>query len=138
MTEAEKNSKTIRISCWIFIGIGLAEIFDLIFSTGNFYFVIPGLITVFSAYYTLHISKSKRNYFVSIWAFAKYNPISLMIIAMLMQSSFGSVMSDNIGKPMMPIIFIAFLILSPISLVFGILLMIKISIHNKYLKINPG
>ena len=94
----------------------------------NFYLMIVGIITIFTAYIALKKNKLKWNYFVGIWALVKYNPIGLALISFIL--------SDFIGNSSGSII-IAFIIIGLVfivavsSFILGIIIIVKAA---KYFK----
>lgn len=132
MEQHQKNSIVINKLCWFFIITGLVEIFLFIFISTNFLAIIPGLITIIPAYMTLNKVTIKRNYFVGIWALIKYNPVSFALLAFILGDFYGNSYNYNFG--FITIIVLSYLVFGGLSLVFGIMLIIKISKHNRTIK----
>ncbi len=128
MNELNQKMKTLNRLDLFFIITGLIEVFCFVFLTHNFYLMIVGIITIFTAYIALKKNKLKWNYFVGIWALVKYNPIGLALISFIL--------SDFIGNSSGSII-IAFIIIGLVfivaisSFVLGIIIIVK---TVKYIK----
>lgn len=75
--------KTLKQIAWFFLIQGLLEILVFIFLTQKIISIIPGTITVFGAFYMLNLNKPTWAYFSAIWAFIKYNPISIAMFIFL-------------------------------------------------------
>ncbi len=135
MEEQEINSKSIGRICLFFIAMGLIEVFYFVFVTQKLFAIIPGLITIVPAYLTLQKNEVRRRNFAGIWPLIKFNPIGFAMIAFIMGdflNAYGS--GINIFYSFM----IVFIPLGILSIIFGILLIIKISRHNKFIKLfNP-
>ncbi|MCK5028137.1 MAG: hypothetical protein KAR57_00790 [Bacteroidales bacterium] len=135
INEQEKNSKSIRKLCWFFIVTGIIEVFYFVFITHNILAIMPGLITIFPAYFTLNKNTIRRRYFVGIWPLIKFNPVGVAIIAFLLGDFFANA-PYNYSSVIFPTLFIIFLPIGLLSLILGIILIVKISRHNKYLNLN--
>lgn len=133
MEEFESNLKVINRLCWFFISAGLIEIFLLIFILHNFFGIIPGLITIFPAYSALNKIDKKMNYFVGIWPLIKYNPITLSLVSFILTDFSGGRYSVNLN--LLSIFVMLFFILGVLSIVFGIILIIKIAKHNRIIRL---
>jgi hypothetical protein len=131
--EQERNSKAIRKLCWFFIAMGLIEIFYFVFVTYNFLGIIPGIITIVPAYLTLQKNTVKRRNFVGIWPLIKFNPIGFAMIAFIMGDFLGPLAS---GSGIFFLFMIIFIPLGILSIIFGILLIKKITKHNRFLNLN--
>ena len=141
MSDTQKfeiNSRIIRNICQYFKVVGIVEIFLFILilrASEVGYLVIlilgliPGLITVLSADITLKKNKRRRGYFGSIWNMLKYNPFTYSMLLFIL----GDFLSSNISIASNLGVFMA--ILGIISFVCSIILAVKISKHNKILKI---
>jgi hypothetical protein len=132
MEELESNSKAIDKLCWFFIIAGLIEIFVLIFIFHSFFAIIPGLITIFSANSALNKTDKKRGYFVGIWPLIKYNPISLALVSFIMTDFLSGSLNSN--STFLSIIIFLFLTVAVLSVVFGVIIIVKISKYNKLIK----
>lgn len=131
MEQFERNSRTIRKICLFFILVGLVEIFLFVFLSKNFLSVIPGLITITPAFFTLNKDLMKRRYFVGIWSLIKYNPFSVALVAFILGDLYGGALNYNYLVVL--ILMITFFLIGISSIVFSIILIIKISKHNKYI-----
>ncbi|MBI5541500.1 MAG: hypothetical protein HY951_15665 [Bacteroidia bacterium] len=131
MEQFEKNSRTIRKICLFFIMVGLIEIFLFVFLSKNFLSVIPGLITIIPAFFTLNKDLMKRRYFVGIWSLIKYNPVSIALVAFVLGDLFGGAINYNYSVVL--ILMIIFFLIGASSIVLGIIIIFKISKHNKYI-----
>ena len=122
--------KTLNRLNLFFVISGLVEIFSLVLLTQQFYIMIVGGITAFTAYVALKDHKLKWNYFVGIWALIKYNPFGLVLIFFLL----SGFLRDSVGSTM-PIVIISIavlvLLIAIFSFVLGIILIVKTS---KYIK----
>lgn len=135
MNEQEKNSKSIRKLCWFFIVTGIIEVFYLVLITHNILAIIPGLISIFPAYFTLNKNSIKRRNFVGIWPLIKFNPIGIAMIAFIL-GDFLNTAPYNYSSVIFPSLFIIFIPLGILSFIFGIIIIVKISRHNRFLKLN--
>jgi len=134
MNPIKNTERSIIKLCWLFIILGMLEIFVFIFLSHSFFFIIPGLVTVIAAYLSMNKMGKKRRYFVGIWALIKYNPIGLAIIAFIMGDFFATsnIPENNYLYPAISLI----IILGLMSFVTGIVIIVKISKHNKMIKLN--
>lgn len=130
MGENERRLKTIVRLDLIFLLIGLAEVFLLVFLTHKLYFMVPGLVTVLAAHRAMKPGKVRWNYFLGIWSMIKYNPVTLGMVFFLLSdmfSPFGGYGAVNLSYGVMVFIAVLTLAIFVFSFVAGIVIMVKTS-----------
>lgn len=139
----EKNLKTLKKLDWFFIAAGLFELFAVVFISTSFWGMILGLITLIPAYIALNEKNINWNYFVSIWAMIKYNPITLLaLVAFIAGDFFRANKKASSGEETMGwdtivamAIAVCFFLIMVASFVLGVILLVKTIKHFKLKRI---
>ncbi|PKQ67485.1 hypothetical protein BZG01_07020 [Labilibaculum manganireducens] len=138
MISPEDIVKSLKRINWFFIGLGMLEIFLLVFLTQNFLFMLYGLITLVPAYIALSPKHIKWNYFVGIWTLIQFNPLTGLAMIGFILGDFFKPGADRAGDlfdtifAIVCILIFAAIVIS--SFILGILLISKTSKYNKLIK----
>lgn len=138
MAAAENTLKSLKRINWFFIGLGMLEIFLLVFLTQNFLFLLYGLITLMPAYIALNPKHIKWNYFVGIWTLIQFNPLTGLAMIGFILGDFFKPGADRAGDlfdtilAIVCILIFAAIVIS--SFILGILIIRKTSKYNKQIK----
>jgi hypothetical protein len=131
MKESAKSFKSVKRFTLVFVFIGVIEMIGLPILTNNITTIIIGLLTLIPAYLALNEKRVKLNYFVSIWAILRYNPITAGALTFLIIDATSGVHLDSSTHFRLNAIIYSYNGLAIPALIFGILLIIKTS---KYIK----
>lgn len=88
METFQKNLKTINNIGWFYIIAGCIEILFFLFLSNSLFALIPGLITIFSAYFMQSNNDKRWGYFVGSWALFKYSPFGFALVAFVLGDFF--------------------------------------------------
>jgi len=139
----EENLKIIKKLDLFFIGAGIFELFVMVFISHSLWLMLFGLITIIPAYIALYEKKMNWNYFVSIWAIVKYNPIIIIASVAFILGDFFRANGDKVSSShetswitiILVIIILCFFLVMVASLAFGIVLLVKTIKHKKLMRI---
>ena len=139
----EQNLKIIKRLDWFFIGAGIFELFVMVFISHTLWMIIFGLITIIPAYIAINEKNMNWNYFVSIWAMIKYNPIVLFGLVAFFLGDFFRANGAKVSSShemgwstiISMIIILCFFLVMFASLALGILLLVKTIKHKKLMRI---
>jgi hypothetical protein len=139
----EQNLKIIKKLDLFFIGAGIFELFVIVFISHSIWMIIFGLITIIPAYIALNEKNMNWNYFVSIWAMVKYNPIILIALVAFILGDFYRVNGNKVSNAhemslstiILMIVILCFFLVMFASLALGIVLLVKTIKHKKLMQI---
>jgi hypothetical protein len=129
MNPSPKEVKNLARLSWIFIALGLLEIFVFIVLFGHILLIIPGLITMGTAYFIQPLPKNKWGIYCGAWALVKYNPISLSMLFFITIDIFHLKNPTNLAV----IALFCFFAIAVISAVFGVITIIQtVKMNRKF------
>lgn len=129
INEIDKNKFSLIKYSWLYIIIGLIEVTVSFSFTFNVLTIIPGLITIISAYLMRNPKRIKWGYYVGIWALLKHNLLGLALIGSVMHLAISRGSSIKIFHELIPFIIL------PIGLVSSILGVIVIILTSRQIRL---
>lgn len=135
MEQIIKLTKSIKKLTWLFIFIGLIEIFIFAFITSSYFAILIGLITITTACISLITGKQHWKYIISILGLVKYNPFTFFYSMFFFSSILRHHFDDNLDSTLL-IYLLGLLLLGICSFISSLLILFKTIKLFKLMKLN--